>query len=96
MPWSGDSVRLMSCTPDEFRRSLVQAFGDAVLNTTDGLLLVGDEACLHFALSEQRPLRIAALQLSTLRVEISVRAGDEAAARRLLARVDRATLRGGG
>ena len=86
----------MSCTPEEFRRSLVQAFGDAVSDTTGGLLLAGDEASLHFALSEQSPLRIAALQLATLRVEISVRAGCEAAARRLLAQVDRATLRGGG
>lgn len=96
MPWSGDSVRQMSCTPDEFRRSLVQAFGEAVSDTADGLLLAGDEASLHFALSEQHPRRIAALQLSTLQVEISVRAGDETAARRLLAQVDRATLRGGG
>lgn len=86
----------MSCTPDEFRRSLVQAFGDAVTDTADGLLLAGEAASLHFSLSEQQPRRIAALQLSTLRVEISVRAGDEAAARRLLAKVDRATLRGGG
>lgn len=96
MPWSGDSVRQMSCTSDEFRRSLVQAFGDAVSDTPDGLLLAGKEASLHFALSEQQPLRIAALQLSTLRVEISVRTGDQSAARRLLAQVDRATLRGGG
>lgn len=86
----------MSCTRDEFRRCLVQVFGDAVSDTAGGLLLAGDEACLHFALSEQNPLRIAALQLSTLRVEVSVRAGGEAAARRLLAQVDRATLRGGG
>lgn len=86
----------MSCTPEEFRRSLVQVFGDAVSDTTGGLLLAGDEATLHFALAEQNPLHIAALQLATLRVEISVCAGSEAAARRLLAQVDRATLRGGG
>lgn len=86
----------MSCTPQEFRRSLVQAFGDAVLETPNGLLLAGDGATLHFALSEQQPLRIAALQLSALRVEISVSAGDDEAARRLLSQVDRATLRGGG
>jgi hypothetical protein len=86
----------MSCTLEEFRRCLVQVFGDAVSETDRGLLLTGDQASLHFALSEQNPLRIAALQLATLRVEISVRAGGEAAARRLLAQVDRATLRGGG
>lgn len=86
----------MSCTPVEFRRALENTFGKAVSVTPDGLLLTGDEACLHFALSEQKPLRIAALQLATLRVEISVRAGDESAAQRLLAQVDRATLRGGG
>ncbi|WP_434516165.1 hypothetical protein AB6Q56_05910 [Dechloromonas sp. ARDL1] len=65
-------------------------------NAPGGLLLSGEEATLHFALSEQNPLRIAALQLATLRVEISVVAGDESAAQRLLAQVDRATLRGGG
>lgn len=86
----------MSCTRAEFRRSLEQVFGDAVSVTPDGLLLTGHEACLHFALSEQNPLCIAALQLSALRVEIGVRAGDPEAARRLLAQVDRATLRGGG
>lgn len=86
----------MSCTPAEFHRVLAKAFGEAVSLMPDGLLLRGEEASLHFALSEQEPLRIAALQLATLRVEISVRAGDEAAARRLLAQVDRATLRGGG
>ena len=86
----------MSCTAAEFRRVLEKTFGEAVSSTPEGLLLSTDEASLHFALSEQSPLRIAALQLATLRVEISVRAGDEAAAQRLLAQVDRATLRGGG
>lgn len=86
----------MSCTVAEFRHALEKAFGAALSIVPDGLLLAGEEASLHFALSEQEPLRIAALQLATLRVEISVRAGDEAAARRLLAQVDRATLRGGG
>jgi hypothetical protein len=86
----------MSCSAAEFRRALAKAFGEAVSDTPDGLLLTSGEASLHFTLSEQPPLRIAALQLSTLRVEISVRAGDEKAARRLLAQVDRSTLRGGG
>lgn len=86
----------MSCTAEEFRRALEQAFGGAVSGTSDGLLLAGEEASLHFALSEQKPLRLAALQLARLRVEVSLGAGDEAAARRLLAQVDRATLRGGG
>lgn len=86
----------MSCTAPEFRRALERAFGDAVSQTSEGLLLSADEACLHFALSEQQPLRIAALQLPTLRVEISARAGNEAAVKCLLAQVDQATLRGGG
>jgi hypothetical protein len=86
----------MSCTAEEFARALRHAFGSAVSSTPDGLLLAGEAATLHFALSAQEPLRIAALQLNTLRVEISVRTGDQTAARNLLAQVDRATLRGGG
>lgn len=96
LPWSLDSVRQMSCTRTEFRRVLETAFGSAVSSTSNGLLLTDANVSLHFALSEQKPLQIAALRLSTLRVEISVLAGDDTAARQLLARVDRATLRGGG
>jgi hypothetical protein len=86
----------MSCTATEFRLALQNVFGDAVSVVPDGLLISTPEASLHFALSEQNPLRIAALRLDRMRVEISVRAGDETAAERLLSKVDRATLRGGG
>jgi len=86
----------MTCTADEFRRALVAAFGAAVSSTPNGLLLAGRDASLTFTVREQPPLRLAALQLSTLRVEIGVHAGDEPAVQNLLAQVDRATLRGGG
>jgi hypothetical protein len=44
--------------------------------------LVEDEnASLYFALSHQKPQRIGALQLCALRVEITVRRGDQAAAK---------------
>ncbi|MDP3538507.1 MAG: hypothetical protein Q8S26_07355 [Azonexus sp.] len=86
----------MSSTPEEFRRALVQAFGNAVSDDKDGLLLSNGGARLHFALFSETPKRIGALQLAKLRVEISVLAGDAALASELLARVDRATLRGGG
>ncbi len=95
-PWSGSSVRLMSSTPSEFRRSLVNAFGAAVTADDDGLLVEDENASLYFALSHQKPQRIGALQLCALRVEITVRRGDQAAASGLLARIDRATQRGGG
>lgn len=86
----------MNSTPDEFRRALVQAFGDAVSATAEGVLLSAGGVRLHFALTSQRPTRIGALQIAHLQVEISVQDGDEATARELLARVDRATQRGGG
>ncbi len=95
-PWSASRVREMNCTPAEFRRALVQAFGDAVSEEGSGLLLTTDDAALHFALAPGEPQQIGLLTLSLMRVEISVRAGDDAAARRLQEQVDRATLRGGG
>ena len=89
-------MRLMNSSVEEFRRALVQAFGAAVSDTATGLLLTGDGVQLHFALERQASHYIGALQLTMLRVEISVFSGDEKAAERLLARVDRATQRGGG
>ena len=61
-----------------------------------GLLLVEGGVRLHFALQSGKVLKIGALQLASLRVEISVLEGDAAAAKQLLSRVDRATQRGGG
>ena len=71
-------------------------FGDAVSEDGAGLLVTDGEIRLHFALSSEKPLRIGALQLSTLRVEVTVHQGGEQAASALLDRVDRATQRGGG
>ena len=89
-------MRLMNTTAAEFRRALVQAFGPAVTDTGAGLQLAVDGVQLHFALQRDSSHRIGALQLALLRVEISVQRGDETAVANLLARVDRATLRGGG
>lgn len=86
----------MSSTPEEFRRGLVQAFGDAVSDEKDGLLLASGDARLYFALCSETPKRMGALELALLRVEISVLEGDARSVSELLARVDRATLRGGG
>ena len=86
----------MNSTPEEFRRTLALVFGNALQVDTTGLLLVANGASLHFALSSENSQRIGALQIACLRVEISVREGDEAAVKELLLRVDRATLRGGG
>lgn len=86
----------MNSTPDEFRRALVQAFGDAVSVTADGVVLSAAGVRLHFALSSRAPTQIGALQIAHLQVEISVQVGDETAAQELLTRVDRATQRGGG
>lgn len=89
-------MRSMNATPEEFRRALVQAFGTAVSDSPGGLLLMAGEVRLHFALEREISHRIGALQLAMLRVEIDVQSGDEEAAEKLLARVDRATQRGGG
>jgi hypothetical protein len=86
----------MSSTPGEFRRAMFVAFGDAVSEDGAGLLVVENDVRLHFALSSENPQRLGALQLCILRVEITIRQGDEAAASALLDRVDRATQRGGG
>ncbi len=95
-PWSGERRREMSSTPAEFRRALVQAFGVAVGDEGNGLLLAIDDVRLHFALQSLPARQIGALQLARLQVDISVQAGTSAAAEQLLARVDRATQRGGG
>jgi len=90
-------VRLMNSTPAEFRRALIQAFGPAVsAAAAAGLLLDLDGVQLHFALERQDSQRLGALQIDYLRVKISICAGEDAAAEKLLAKVDRATQRGGG
>lgn len=89
-------MRLMNSSVEEFRRALVQAYGVAVSETDAGLLLALEGVQLHFALTQEMLHQIGALQLAMLRVEISVLSGDETAAEKLLARVDRATQRGGG
>jgi len=86
----------MNSTPEEFSRALFQAFGPAVVETAAGVQLAVDGVQLHFALTRKESQRIGALHLAMLRVEISILEGDQNAAATLLARVDRATQRGGG
>lgn len=86
----------MSSTPEEFCRALRQAFASAVSDDGDGVVLAIADVRLHFALKSLPARRIGALQLARLQVDISVQAGSLAAAEALLARVDRATQRGGG
>ena len=75
---------------------MFHALGAAVSADGDGLLVSEGEVRLRFALSSVEAARVGALQLSTLRVEISVLQGSAEAASALLARIDRATQRGGG
>jgi len=86
----------MNSTPAEFHRALVQVFGNAVSEDSSGLLLTTEDVVLHFALTSENPYQVGALRIRLLRVEISVRRGDEMAARTLQEQVDRATQRGGG
>lgn len=86
----------MSSTAGEFQRAMVKAIGDAVTEEGGGLLVVEGNVRLHFALISETPQQVGALQLCALRVVISAQAGDEEAVTSLLARIDRATQRGGG
>ena len=86
----------MNSTPAEFTRAMRLAFGQALSEAPSGLLLSTPDSTLHFALTSETPRKIGALHIASLRVEISVQRGDEAAAQKLLAQVDHATLRGGG
>lgn len=86
----------MNGTPAEFERALRLAFAGGLTADASGLLLTVDSVQLHFALQREKERCLGALQLPLLRVEISVRGGGREAAEKLLARVDRATLRGGG
>jgi hypothetical protein len=95
-PWSASRVRQMNSSPAEFRRALAQAFGDAVSEDETGVLLTTETAALHFTLTSEKTHQVGALEIGLLRVEISVRRGDESAARALQEQVDRATQRGGG
>lgn len=86
----------MSSTAGEFQRAMVKAIGAAVTEEGGGLLVVEGNVRLHFALISETPQQVGALQLCALRVVISAQAGDEEAVSSLLARIDRATQRGGG
>jgi hypothetical protein len=86
----------MTGSAAEFRRALRQAFGESVVESGAGVRLAIEGICLRFELTAMAPLRIGALALERVQVRVSVESGDADAARRLLARVDRATQRGGG
>lgn len=86
----------MNSTPAEFARALRQAFGASVTETAGGVQLTQVGVSLHFALTGGRQRQLGALRLDLLEVEIAVCSGEAAAVEELLARVDRATQRGGG
>ncbi|NJD26071.1 MAG: hypothetical protein FIB06_11770 [Betaproteobacteria bacterium] len=96
LPWSDQPVRTMTGSAAEFRRALRQAFGPAAVEFGAGVRLMVDGVCLRFDIAAEAPLRLGSLALERLQVRVSVESGDFEAARRLLARVDRATQRGGG
>jgi hypothetical protein len=95
-PWSGQPVRIMNGSAAEFRRALRHAFGEAVQGSADAPEIGVGRTSLRFALTELPAHRIGALQLPVLRVEVSILSGSDPEAAELLARVDRATQRGGG
>lgn len=86
----------MSGTPAEFIRALETAFGDAVRVEGRQVSVATPAAGLAFTLSPLPPLRLGRLELPRQEVAVAVVKGEPAAAAELLARIDRATQRGGG
>lgn len=99
-PWSKQRQRVMNCTPAEFRRVLVQAFGVEVSGDLQVLRLTRDTVTLAFRMRPEAGRQLGLLHIAELHVDIAVERGDErvddSAVTALLAEVDRATLRGGG
>lgn len=95
-PWSGHSRRTMTGAPAEFLRALKGGFGAAVVTGAAHAEVEAGGARLRFDLEPLPPARHGALQLERFAVEVSVLSGSPEAASALLARVDRATQRGGG
>lgn len=93
----------MNCTPAEFRRALVQAFGTEVSGDLKVLRLRRGPVTLAFRMHPEAGRQLGLLHIAALHVDISVEHGedsddsdDHSAVTALLAEVDRATLRGGG
>lgn len=86
----------MAATPGEFVSALATAF-PAAATAGDGWAEVAEDGVrLRFDYAVGPPRRIGSLELPSLLVTISVLEGDPDPAAELLARVDRATQRGGG
>ncbi len=96
LPWSGQRQRMMNSTPAEFRRALQQAFGTAVSGDDAVLRVRTPDAVLCFQMTVLPGQNLGLLHIAALRLEIVVECGEAEAVDRLLAQVDRATLRGGG
>ncbi len=96
LPWTGQRQRQMNCSPDEFRRALVQAFGAEVSGDQQVLWLTRGPVTLAFRMRPETGRQLGLLHIAALRVDIAVERGDESAVTALLSEVDRATLRGGG
>lgn len=86
----------MTGTPGAFRGAVRRAFGDAVVDDATGVEVALDGVRIRFTLRTLPPQRHGALQLECFEAEIAVLAGDAGHAATVLARIDRATQRGGG
>jgi len=90
----------MNCTPAEFRRALLQAFGTDVSGDLQVLRLTRGPVTLAFRMRPEAGRQLGLLHIAALHVDIAVERGDEMPDERavtaLLTEVDRATLRGGG
>ncbi len=97
-PWSHQRQREMSGTPAEFLRILRWLFPESVTASADSRTIELSEEGLvvEFRLLPLPPRKIALLEIERMQLDIDLRAGDAAALPGLMAKIDRATQRGGG
>ena len=86
----------MTSSPGEFIGSLKTAFPGAVETGHNTLTVTHGAARVRFDYQVGPAWRIGSLELPSLRLDISILAGDPEAVTDLIDRVDRATQRGGG
>lgn len=86
----------MTCTEQEFRRALQQGSGQPLLETPDGVAVCTEGSELRFILTPGPGRHIGLFRLPTLHVRIAGDGPLPDASRRLLEKIDRAMLRGGG
>ncbi|MDP1654212.1 MAG: hypothetical protein Q8L56_15960 [Rhodocyclaceae bacterium] len=93
---NGTMIREMAATEHEFRHGLTFAFPQGVTEHDGAFHVVHAGAAMEIVTEPLPPRIIAALRLPVLSVRIRFTAGTPERQQEMLARMDRAMLRGGG